>query len=88
MKKRGRKKGQGNRWSKLPHCSRCNVRLHNGNCYKRSDGRFVTYCRTCNVDESIMKVWRGKPINQIDNQIKKYCHLIDLLIESKQMKGL
>jgi hypothetical protein len=70
----------------LPTCSRCSIRLHNGNSYKRADGKFTTYCRACNVDRTIIKKWKKKSYQKIDQQIKHYNHLISLLFEAAMEK--
>jgi hypothetical protein len=70
----------------LPTCSRCYERLHNGNAYKRADGKFTTYCRACNVDEAIIKNWKRKPFKEIDDRIKHYNHMIELLFEAANLK--
>ena len=80
-KKRGRKKGQLNKWCILPTCSRCSIRLHNGNAYKKSDGRFTSYCKECNIDRAIIQNWKKRSIEDINLQILKYYHLIDILDE-------
>jgi len=70
----------------LPTCSRCRERLHNANAYKRSDGRFTTYCKACNVDEAIIKKWKQKSINEIKERIDHYNHMIELLYETFNRK--
>jgi acyl CoA:acetate/3-ketoacid CoA transferase alpha subunit len=81
-KKRGRKPGQLNKWCKLPTCSRCSIRLHNGNAYKKANGQFTTYCRTCNTDVAIIKAWRNKGFGAIQDRIIHYEHMIELLLEA------
>ena len=83
LKKKTRKKKD---FCVLPTCSRCNERLHNRNSYKRADGRFITYCKPCNVNETIIKNWKKKSFNEINNQIKHYNHLIELLYEASNRK--
>lgn len=70
----------------LPTCSKCQERLHNGNGYKRADGKFTTYCKTCNVNEAIIKKWKKKSFDQINKQIEHYNHLIELLYEASNRK--
>jgi hypothetical protein len=70
----------------LPTCSRCYERLHNGNAYKRADGKFTTYCKECNVDEAIIKNWKQKSITEIKDRIEHYNHMIELLCETIKRK--
>jgi hypothetical protein len=70
----------------LPTCSRCSIRLHNGNTYKQSNGRFISHCKQCNKDRTIIKAWKKKSIEEINNQICKYYYLIDLLEEAIEEK--
>jgi len=70
----------------LPTCSRCYERLHNGNTYKRADGKFTTYCRACNVDEAIIKKWKKQSFDEIKERIEHYNHMIELLNETIKRK--
>jgi len=66
----------------LPTCSKCSIRLHNGNAYKRTNGQFTTYCRICNTDVAIIKAWRNKGFGAIQDRIIHYEHMIELLLEA------
>jgi hypothetical protein len=85
-RKRGRKKGQGNQFCVLPTCSRCYERLHDSNGYKRTDGLFTSYCRACNTEVAIINRWRKKSYQEIDDRIKHYDHMIELLFEASNIK--
>lgn len=84
LKKRGRKKGQLKKYCKLPHCSRCDVRLWNGNGIHKSDGKFTSYCNNCNTDVAIIKNWKKKSIDEILSRIWWHGHMIELLYESRK----
>jgi len=85
--KRGRKPGYKLPYCKLPHCSRCGDRLHNGNAYKRSNGRFIRHCKRCNTDVTIIKQWRRRAPEEIIQRICEYQHLEGLLLEALEGKA-
>lgn len=80
-KKRGRKPGQLNKWSKLPFCSYCGVHIHSGNriAWDLKTGKPKSVCRDCNRDLGVIKAYRKKTDEEIIERIKWHEHQIQLL---------
>jgi hypothetical protein len=73
-------------YCKLPYCSRCNVRLYNGNALKRSNGEFTSYCNHCNTDIGFMRRYKTMGIMEVINAIADYEYKLRLLNEVLEMK--
>ena len=87
--KRGRKQLKPEQHTR--HCRRCGVLIVpeiNGWLYKsgKSKGRPCNICKTCANDEMFEKLWRKKPLAEIDTKISRLHEMIDILGKIKQEK--